>query len=153
MEKPLPRGQNCLQSATKDTAPLLSADGSTPLTEKTQILQRWAEHFRGVLNRPSTISDAAIARLLQVENDADLDLSPSLHETIRAVQQILSVKAPGSDTIPVEIYKHCGPQFMDYLTALFQVMWRQGNVPQDFKDSKIVNLHKRKVDHQICDSH
>ncbi|BHF65873.1 hypothetical protein SprV_0200888600 [Sparganum proliferum] len=37
---------------TKGTAPLLSADGSTPLTEKTQILQRWAEHFRGVLNRP-----------------------------------------------------------------------------------------------------
>nr|VZI00493.1 unnamed protein product [Spirometra erinaceieuropaei] len=31
--------------ATKGTAPLLSADGSTLLTEKTQILQRWAEHF------------------------------------------------------------------------------------------------------------
>nr|VZI47700.1 unnamed protein product [Spirometra erinaceieuropaei] len=30
---------------TKGTAPLLSADGSTLLTEKTQILQRWAEHF------------------------------------------------------------------------------------------------------------
>ncbi|BHF66146.1 hypothetical protein SprV_0200916000 [Sparganum proliferum] len=49
---------------TKGTAPLLSADGSTLLIEKTQILQRWAEHFRGVLNRPSAISDAAIARLL-----------------------------------------------------------------------------------------
>nr|VZI01360.1 unnamed protein product [Spirometra erinaceieuropaei] len=30
---------------TKGTAPLLSADGSTLLTEETQILQRWAEHF------------------------------------------------------------------------------------------------------------
>nr|VZI05882.1 unnamed protein product [Spirometra erinaceieuropaei] len=44
---------------TKGTAPLLSADVSTHLTKKTQILQRWAEHFRGVLNRPSIISDAA----------------------------------------------------------------------------------------------
>nr|VZI33166.1 unnamed protein product [Spirometra erinaceieuropaei] len=68
---------------TKDTAPLLSADGSTLLTEKTQILQRWAEHFRGVLNRPSVISDAAIARLPQVETNADLDLPPPLRETIR----------------------------------------------------------------------
>nr|VZI36661.1 unnamed protein product [Spirometra erinaceieuropaei] len=34
--------------STKTTAPLLSVDGSTPLTEKIQILQRWAEHFRGV---------------------------------------------------------------------------------------------------------
>ncbi|BHF78332.1 hypothetical protein SprV_0602144500 [Sparganum proliferum] len=71
---------------TKGTAPLLSADGSILLTEKTQILQRWAEHFRGVLNRPSAISDAAIDRLPQVETNVDLDLPPSLQETIRAVQ-------------------------------------------------------------------
>ncbi|BHF81709.1 hypothetical protein SprV_0802484200 [Sparganum proliferum] len=47
---------------TKGSAPLLSADGSTLLTEKTQILQRWAQNFQGVLNRPSAISDAAIDR-------------------------------------------------------------------------------------------
>ncbi|BHF63254.1 hypothetical protein SprV_0200624600 [Sparganum proliferum] len=63
---------------TKSTAPRLSADGSTLLTEKTQILQRWAEHFRGVLTRRPTISDAAIDRLLQVETNVDLDLPPSL---------------------------------------------------------------------------
>nr|VZH93470.1 unnamed protein product [Spirometra erinaceieuropaei] len=118
---------------TKGTAPLLSADGGTLLTEKTQILQRWAEHFRGVLNRPSVISDAAIARLPQVVTNADLDLPPSLPETIRAVQQLSSGKAPGSDAIPAEVYKHGGPLLMDHLTALFQEMWRQGEVPQDFK--------------------
>ncbi|BHF64692.1 hypothetical protein SprV_0200769800 [Sparganum proliferum] len=48
---------------TKTTAPLLSADGSTPLTAKTQVLQRWAEHLWDVLNRPSTISNATIAHL------------------------------------------------------------------------------------------
>ncbi|BHF64754.1 hypothetical protein SprV_0200776100 [Sparganum proliferum] len=55
-----------------DSASLLSADGSTLLTEKMQILQRWAEQFRGVLNRPSAISDAAIDRLPQVETNVDL---------------------------------------------------------------------------------
>ncbi|BHF60962.1 hypothetical protein SprV_0100393200 [Sparganum proliferum] len=89
---------------TKGTAPLLSADGSTLLTEKTQILQRWAEHFRGVLNRPSAISDAAIDRLPQVETNVDLDLPQSLQKTIRAVQQLCSGKAPGSDAIPAEVY-------------------------------------------------
>ncbi|BHF85225.1 hypothetical protein SprV_1002838800 [Sparganum proliferum] len=138
---------------TKGTAPLLSADGSTLLTEKTQILQRWAEHFRGVLNRPSTISDAAIDRLPQVETNADLDLPPSLQETIRVVQQLSSGKAPGSDAIPAEVYKHGGPQLMDHLTALFQEMWRQGEVPQDFKDATIVHLYKRKGNRQICDNH
>nr|VZI31776.1 unnamed protein product [Spirometra erinaceieuropaei] len=138
---------------TKGTAPLLSADGSTLLTEKTQILQRWAEHFRGVLNRPSVISDAAIARLPQVETNAVLDLPPSLQETIRAVQQLSSGKAPGLDAIPAEDYKHGDPQLMDHLTALFQEMWRQGEVPQDFKDANIVHLYKRKENHQVCDNH
>nr|VZI35331.1 unnamed protein product [Spirometra erinaceieuropaei] len=138
---------------TKDTAPLLSADGSTLLTEKTQILQRWAEHFRGVLNRPSVISEAAIARLPQVATNADLDLPPSLQETTRAVLQLSSGKAPGSDAIPAEVYKHGGPLLMDHLTALFQEMWRQGEVPQDFKDATIVHLYKRKGNRQVCDNH
>nr|VZI09142.1 unnamed protein product [Spirometra erinaceieuropaei] len=71
---------------TKGTAPLLSADGNTLLTEKTQILQRWAEHFRGVLSRPSVTSDAAIERFPQVETNVDLDLppeSPSLRQSPR----------------------------------------------------------------------
>ncbi|BHF74305.1 hypothetical protein SprV_0501739000 [Sparganum proliferum] len=138
---------------TKGTAPLLSADGSTLLTEKTQILQRWAEHFRGVLNRPFAISDAAIDCLPQVETNADLDPPPSLQETIRAVQQLSSGKAPGSYAIPTEVYKHGGPQLMDHLTALFQEIWRQGEVPQDFKDATIVHLYKRKGNRQICDNH
>nr|VZI47838.1 unnamed protein product [Spirometra erinaceieuropaei] len=138
---------------TKGTAPLLSADGSTLLTEKTQILQRWAEHFRGVLNRPSVISNAAIARLPQVATNVDLDLPPSLQETIRAAQLLSSGKAPGSDAIPAEVYKHGGPQLMDHLTALFQEVWRQGEVPQDFKDATIVHLYKRKGNSQVCDNH
>ncbi|BHF65551.1 hypothetical protein SprV_0200856400 [Sparganum proliferum] len=138
---------------TKGTALLLIADGSTLLTEKTRILQRWAEHIRGVLNRPSAISDATIERLPQVKTNVDLDLPPSLQETIRAVQQLSGGKAPGSDAIPAEVYKHGGPQLMGHLTALFQEMWRQGEVPQDFKDATIVHLYKRKENRQICDNH
>ncbi|BHF64292.1 hypothetical protein SprV_0200729400 [Sparganum proliferum] len=106
----------------KGAATLLNVDGSTLLTKKTQILQRWAEHFRDVLNRPSTISDAAIARRPQVETNADLDLPSSLHKTIRTVKQLSSGKASGSDATPAEIYKHGGPQLIDHLIAPFQVM-------------------------------
>ncbi|VDL91355.1 unnamed protein product [Schistocephalus solidus] len=35
--------------------PLLSTDSRTRLTEKTQILTQWAEHFQSVLNQPFTI--------------------------------------------------------------------------------------------------
>ncbi|BHF65882.1 hypothetical protein SprV_0200889500 [Sparganum proliferum] len=64
------------------------ADGSTPLTEKTHILQRWAEHFRGVLNRPSNISDATIVRLPQVEINA-----AQLHSHYKLVHEQVTVPA------------------------------------------------------------
>nr|VZI06209.1 unnamed protein product [Spirometra erinaceieuropaei] len=99
-------------ASAKGTATLLIADGRSLLTEKTQILKRWAEHFRVVLSRPSTISKAAINRLPQVETNADLDLPPSLHETIKVVQQRFSGKRLGSDAIPDEIYKHGDPQLI-----------------------------------------
>ncbi|VDL94165.1 unnamed protein product [Schistocephalus solidus] len=106
----------------KRTAPLLSSDGTTLLTEKSQILKRWAEHLRSVLNCSSAISDAAIDRLPQVDTNNDRDLPHSLPETIQAVQQSSSGKAPGSNAIPPEIYKHGGPWLMAELTTLLQEM-------------------------------
>ncbi|VDL96091.1 unnamed protein product [Schistocephalus solidus] len=60
----------------KGTAPLLSADGRTLLTEKTKILTRWAEHFQSVLNQPSTISDATIDRILKWKSTPTLISRP-----------------------------------------------------------------------------
>nr|VZI14717.1 unnamed protein product [Spirometra erinaceieuropaei] len=136
----------------KGTAPLLSVDGGTLLTETAHVLQRWAEHFQSVINRPFTISDVAIFRLCQVEIYFDLDLPRFLHEIIRAVKQLSSGKAPGSDAIPAEIYKHDGRHLMDHLTALLQEMERQG-VPLGFWDVTIIRLYKRKGSHQIYGNH
>ncbi|BHF63650.1 hypothetical protein SprV_0200664400 [Sparganum proliferum] len=88
----------------------------------------------------------------QVETNVDLDLLHSLHETIKSVQQVSSGKAPGSDAIPTEIYKRDAPQLTDHLTALFQEMWRQGEVLRDFQDVTIVHLYKCEGNSQICDN-
>ncbi|BHF84357.1 hypothetical protein SprV_0902750800 [Sparganum proliferum] len=124
--------------------PFFGSDGSTLLTEKSQLQKRWSEHLRSVHNRPCTISDAAIVRLLQVETNADLDFPFSLHETIGVVQRLYNVKALASDAISTEVHKHDSHRLVNYLTSLFQV-------PQDFKDSTksifishFVTQHRRK---------
>nr|VZI35050.1 unnamed protein product [Spirometra erinaceieuropaei] len=94
-----------------------------------------------------------MARLSQVETKVNLKLPLSLQQTITAVQQLSSGKAPRSDAIPSDVYKHGGPQLMDHLTAHFQETFRQGEVPQDFKDATIVHPCKRKGNRQICDNH
>ncbi|BHF72459.1 hypothetical protein SprV_0401552500 [Sparganum proliferum] len=62
---------------SKGTKSFLSPDEPMLLPEKSQILKRCTEHFRSVFNRPSTISDAAIDRLPQLEFNIDLNLPPS----------------------------------------------------------------------------
>nr|VZI41692.1 unnamed protein product [Spirometra erinaceieuropaei] len=124
-----------------------------PAEEKTQILQQWAKQFRGVLKNPSTISDTAIVRPPQLKTNTNLDLPPSLHETISTVQQLSSEKAPASDASSAEVYKHDGPEFMEHPTALFHDMRRQGEVSQDFNDTTIIHLYKRIKNRQLCDNY
>ncbi|KAJ8041272.1 hypothetical protein HOLleu_12044 [Holothuria leucospilota] len=46
-------------------------------------------------------------------------------------------KAPGTDAIPAEIYKEGGPTVIQRLTQLFQVIWNDAQLPQQFKDAAI----------------
>ena len=135
------------------TTPLLSADGTSLLTDKEAILKRWAEHFDGVFNRPSSINDEAINRLPEVECNPLLDELPTISETVKAIKLLPSGKAPGSDAISAEIYKAGGPPVGEKLTDLIHIMWRKEAIPQEFKDATIVHQLKRKGNPQVCDNH
>nr|VZI02805.1 unnamed protein product [Spirometra erinaceieuropaei] len=87
-----------------------------------------AELFRGVLNHPSTIFDAAIASLPQTEPNAGLDIPSCPHKIIIAMKQLSSWKTSGLDATPAEIYEQICPQLMNQLTVPFQEMWRQDEV-------------------------
>ncbi|VDL89998.1 unnamed protein product [Schistocephalus solidus] len=81
-----------------------------------------------------------LGMLPRVGMNNNLDQPPSLPETIWTVQQISSAKAPGSDAIPPEVYKHSGPRLTAELTIHLQEMWHQEKAPQDFKDATVVHV-------------
>ncbi|KAF7248362.1 Craniofacial development protein 2 [Varanus komodoensis] len=141
------------RSQPSGSSPLLDSDGATLITEKTLILQRWAEHFQSVLNRPSSINNEATDRMPQADINHSLDAPPSKPETLQAISQLSSSKVPGSDAIPAEVYKEGGTVLVDKLTQLFQSFWNQGSIPQELKDASIVHLYKRKGNQQVCDNH
>ncbi|BHF58882.1 hypothetical protein SprV_0100183700 [Sparganum proliferum] len=124
---------------------------SNLLAEKNRLHKAYVDH-------PTDANRAAFYRSRRhlqqrLREMQDVWTARKVEEIQGAVQQLSSRKAPGSDAIPAEVYKHGGPQLMDHLTALFQEMWRQGEVPQDFKDATIVHLYKRKGNRQVCDNH
>ena len=109
--------------------PLHCEDGSTLLTDKDAILERWAEHFNSVLISPSSDNEDAINRLPQIECNLLLDEFSTVLETQKASQHLPSGKAPGADAIPAEIYKAGGQPMAKKLTEVFQLMWKKKAIP------------------------
>ena len=137
---------------TSGSSTMLSADGKELITDKNKIVERWAEHFNGVLNRPSSINDAAIECLPQVAVNLELDIPPSEDEVAIAVKQMSCEKAPGPDAIPAEVFKPGGPALPTKLTELFKSFWDNETLPQEFKDATIVHIYKRKGNKRSCDN-
>ena len=103
-------------------------------------------------HQPSTINDEAINRLPQVPVNEALDAMPTFDEIQQSIRLLSSGKAPGSDSIPAEIYR--GWQGTDWETpSILQVVWQHETLPQDFKDACITHLYKRKGNRKACDNH
>ena len=118
----------------------------------TQIMTSHPEHFNNVLNCPSSISEEAIIHLPQIVMNASLANSPTVEEVRRAVKSPSTGKAPGSNAIRDKLYILSRPNLICKLTEFFKSAWTSEAVPQEFKDTTIVHLYKRKGNQQCCDS-
>ena len=54
-------------------ASLRSSDGSTLLTDKEAILQRWSEHFEGLFSDRRTVQESSPAKIPQVDVKLELE--------------------------------------------------------------------------------
>lgn len=59
-------------------------------------------------------------------------------------------KASGKDGIPSEVFKSLTPELVDNLDRLFNLIWENGKVRQDFKDAILINLYKKKGNRSEC---
>ena len=133
--------------------PLLAKDGTTLLKTPDDIMGRWYEHFRDLFHNPSDVNAAAIDSVPQRALHPELDIEPSIDETITCIKQINSNKAPGLDGIPVELLKHGGMNVHCAVHSLIISIWKGDPVPQDWIDAILIMLYKGKGKKSICGSY
>ena len=121
---------------------LLSADRSTLLTDEEAILQRWADHFNSVLNRPSSINEDVIDRLPQIESNVLLDAFPTLMETRKQFNNCHLAKLQVQMQFLQRFIKPGWLPMAETLTELFHSMWMKEAIPQEFKNASIMHLYK-----------
>ena len=82
----------------------------------------------------------------------ELDNEPTTDELSKAINNLASRKAPGSDGIPPDLIKHCKTTLLQPLHEVLCECWNEGAVPQDMRDAKIVTLYKNKGERSDCNN-
>ena len=100
-------------------SPAIKSKDGVLLTEPTQVLNRWSEHFNGVLNLDSEFDMTLLDEIPQWDMNMSLITLPTLEEILGCIKQLTSGKAPGSDGIPPDIFKHGGTAIAKELFKLF----------------------------------
>ena len=133
---------------TKKVEPQCVRDeGGRLLHDKGRIRERWVRFFRSLLNSKSDMLDPDIAKKLPQHPVASaVGIEPTEEEIATATKAMADAKAVGPDGLPVELLK-LGLQkdrtILLELHRLSTLIWRQGEVPQQWKDAVITVLHKK----------
>jgi hypothetical protein len=68
---------------------------------------------------------------------------PSLVKVEIAIGKLKSYKSPGTDQIPTELIKAGGETLYSEIHRLICSMWNKEELPQQWKESIIVPIHKK----------
>lgn len=96
----------------------------------------------------------ALDALPELPSVPSLDEPPQFKEVLSAIRSLKNNKSPGPDGLPAEILKKGGYLLIRQLYYLICNIWQKETLPQEWKDSNIVTIYKRKGDKSVCgDSH
>ena len=117
------------------------------LRDKGRIRERWVRFFRSLLNSKSDMIDVDIPNWLPQHPVASAHgIEPTEEEIATAMKEMANAKAVGPDGLPAELLKLGLKQDRTILRELHRLtilIWRQGKVPQQWKDAVITVLHKK----------
>ena len=134
----------------RSQAPVRSADGDTLLVRKDDILKRWQQHYSTLLNTNNPSNPAILEDVAGLPEVTDMDTPPTYEETLQAINSLKNKKSPGPDGVPGEVLRHGGTELHQKLYQLITAVWEAEDVPQQWKDARIVSIYKRKGDRATC---
>ena len=146
---------------TKPSSSTLTALDGSPLTNDTAKLARWTEHFSSIVNCGVEVSEASLENLPVISPSVhhaeppdldDLCAPLSEEEICTAISQLKNSRAPGMDGITAEMIKLGGAESVRWFKSLFDAIWHEEEVPEDWKSQLLIPLHK-KGSRTICDNY
>lgn len=127
--------------------PLFCKDtNGTVIANEERCIVRWTEYFRELLNNNNAENRVANQQAVRVNDQMQPHpyiAEPSLEEVKATIMKLKNNKAPGSDNIPAELIKHGGIALSVELHQLITQIWRNEELPEEWKMGVICPLHKK----------
>ena len=134
-----------LEETKKVESPCVRDEGGRLLRDKERIRERWVRFFRSLLDSKSGMLDPDIPKRLPQQPVASaLGIEPTEEEIATAMKAMANEKAVGLDGLPAKLLKLGLQQDRTILLEfhrLTTLVWREGKVPQQWKDAVITVLH------------
>ena len=132
--------------------PLLKAKTCKTISNPSQQLDRWVEHYLGLYATQNVVSRSVLDSIPDMPIMEELVVLPTIEELDKAINALANRKAPGVDGIPPEILKTGKPALMQHLYELLCLCLEKGYVPKDMRDAITVTLYKNKGDCSDCNN-
>ena len=113
------------------------------IKDKNARLERWAEHFEEVLVREAPANPIE-ENEVETDEISEMDTTEIKEAEVKqALRKTKSKRTPGIDSIPAELYKADSDVAVKELTRLFNRIWHEEKVPDQWKKGLIVKIPKR----------
>ena len=123
--------------------PLKSTTGEV-ITDQGWQMERWVEHYSNLYSRENTVSTSALDAIRCMPIMEELNVEPTVEELSKVIDSLATGKAPGSESFPPDLIKHCKTTLLHLLHEVLSQCWREGALLQDMRDAKIITLYKNK---------
>ncbi|KAJ8381626.1 hypothetical protein SKAU_G00024040 [Synaphobranchus kaupii] len=132
---------------TYQTTPVKDKNGNICTPEREQAA-RWVQHFQEVLNLPEPEQPANI---ITTDDTLEINTSaPDYDEVRTAILAQKSGKACGIDATHAEMLKADISTSTRVLTDLFQTIWNNDTIPEDWSKGLIAKIPKKSGVRQGC---
>ena len=127
---------------TKQPVHLKSSDGLEIFTDSKSVMAGWSEYFQKLLHVPGDIEPEVLEIIQKRSVNTALDEKPTMDEMVRAIKGLKDGNAPGGDGITAEVWKYGGANLSNRLHRWIIKIWKEGHVPQAWKDANLVIIYK-----------
>jgi hypothetical protein len=143
-----------MSSGTVKEGMIKKLDGELTVNQE-ELMQRWVQHFRDLLNQPGVVS-VTVNQYLPIAYQVSWDLGNpfTLDELLKAAAKLANGKVVGGDGVPIEVFKYADSQLLmpAVLRGLNEGL-RTGRVDNLLKDVVVSMLFKGKGSRMCCDDY